>query len=57
MTVKELIAKAYKDSELSGREYKRLVDYVESIMQDTKGRGKWLIMKSLIKNVWNFVRH
>ena len=35
-TGKELIAKAYKDSELSGREYKRVVDYVESILQDTK---------------------
>ena len=27
----ELIAKAYKDSETSGREYKRIVEYVESI--------------------------
>ena len=35
-TGKELIAKAYKDSELSGREYKRIVGYVESILQDTK---------------------
>lgn len=32
----ELIAKAYEDSELSGREYKRVVDYVESILQDSK---------------------
>ena len=38
-TGKELIAKAYKDSELSGREYKRVVDYVESILQDSKGIG------------------
>lgn len=30
-TGEELIAKAYEDSELSGREYKRIVDYVESI--------------------------
>lgn len=30
-TGEELIAKAYKDSELSGREYKRIVKYVESI--------------------------
>ena len=30
-TGQELIAKAYKDSELSGREYERIVNYVESI--------------------------
>lgn len=29
-----LIAKAYKDSELSGREYERVVKYVESILKD-----------------------
>ena len=33
-TGEELIVKAYKDSELSGREYKRVVDYVESISHD-----------------------
>ena len=33
-TGKELIEKAYKDSELSGREYKRVVKYVESILRD-----------------------
>ena len=31
-TGKELIAKAYKDSELSGREYERVVGYVEAIL-------------------------
>lgn len=31
-TGKELIEKAYKDSELSGREYERIVKYVESIL-------------------------
>lgn len=31
-TGKELIDKAYKDSELSGKEYKRVVDYVNSIL-------------------------
>ena len=36
---KELIAKAYKDSELSGREYERVVNYVESMLQDTKRIG------------------
>ena len=30
----ELIAKAYKDSEKSGREYERVVKYVESILQE-----------------------
>lgn len=34
------VAKAYKDSELSGREYKRLVNYVQSILQDEKGGEK-----------------
>ena len=33
-TGEELIAKAYKDSELSGREYKRVVKYVESILKE-----------------------
>lgn len=33
-TGKELIEKAYRDSELSGREYKRVVEYVESILRD-----------------------
>ena len=33
-TGKELIEKAYKDSELSGREYERIVKYVESILNE-----------------------
>ena len=33
-TGEELIAKAYKDSELSGREYERIVKYVESIIKE-----------------------
>lgn len=33
-TVKELIEKAYKDSEKSGREYERAVKYIESILKD-----------------------
>ena len=35
----KLIAKAYKDSELSGREYKRVVNYIEfieSILKNNK---------------------
>ena len=35
-TGEELIAKAYKDSELSGREYEKAVKYVESILNDSK---------------------
>lgn len=35
-TGEELIAKAYKDSELSGREYERIVRYVESINPPAK---------------------
>lgn len=35
-TGEELIAKAYKDSELSGREYEKAVKYVESILKDSK---------------------
>ena len=35
-TGEELIAKAYKDSELKGREYERVVKYVESIIKDSE---------------------
>ena len=33
-TGKELIEKAYKDCEVSGREYKRVVEYVEAMYAD-----------------------
>ena len=33
-TGEELIKKAYEDSEISGREYERIVKYVESIQQE-----------------------
>ena len=33
-TGKELIEKSYKDSELSGKEYERVVKYVESIIKE-----------------------
>lgn len=33
-TGEELINKAYKDSEISGKEYERVVRYVESILAD-----------------------
>ena len=39
-TGEELIAKAYKDSELSGREYERVVKYVESILKDREKNDK-----------------
>lgn len=35
-TGKELIVKAYKDSKVSGREYERVVKYVEQIKRDSK---------------------
>ena len=35
-TGEELIAKAYKDSEKSGREYERVVRFVESILKDNQ---------------------
>lgn len=38
-TGEELIKKAYKDSEKSGREYERVVKYVESILADEKKGG------------------
>ena len=34
-TGEELIEKAYKDSELSGREYERVVKYVETMLKDS----------------------
>ena len=33
-TGKELIEKAYKDSERSGKEYKKIVRYADSILAD-----------------------
>ena len=42
-TGKELIAKAEKDSELSGREYRRAVEYVESILKDETSTKKKVI--------------
>ena len=39
-TGEELIAKAEKDSELSGREYRRVVEYVENILKDEKKANK-----------------
>lgn len=49
-TGEELIAKAYKDSELSGREYKRIVRYVESINQPTK---KLNCIQRIVRKLFN----
>ena len=49
-TGEELIEKAYKDSELSGREYKRVVDYVESTLRDEIPRIKTSVH---IKEIFN----
>lgn len=35
-TGEQLLEKAYHDNEISGREYKRVVDYVESILKDNR---------------------
>ena len=34
----ELIKKAYKDSEKSGREYERVVKYIEEIKKENYGK-------------------
>lgn len=46
-TGKELIAKAYKDSSLSGREYERVVKYVEQIKRDSKP-SLWQRVKKML---------
>lgn len=46
-TGKELIAKAYKDSKVSGREYERVVKYVEQIKRDSKPSLWWRVKKML----------
>lgn len=35
----EILKDCPQDSEISGREYKRVVGYTESILQDSKGIG------------------
>lgn len=47
-TGKELIAKAYKDSKVSGREYERVVKYVEQIKRDSKP-SLWQQVKKMLK--------
>lgn len=48
-TGKNLIAKAYKDSKLSGREYERVVKFVEKIKGATRP-SLWKRIKRLLKN-------
>ena len=40
---KQELVKEYKDSELSGREYKRVVEYVESLLRDEKLKKNWML--------------
>lgn len=47
-TGKDLIAKAYKDSKVSGREYERVVKYVEWIKKDSKP-SLWHRVKKMLK--------
>ena len=47
-TGKKLIAKAYKDSKVSGREYERVVKYVEQIKRDSKP-SLWQRVKKMLK--------
>ena len=47
-TGKELIVKAYKDSKVSGREYERVVKYVEQIKKDSKP-SLWQRVKKMLK--------
>lgn len=47
-TGKALIAKAYKDSKVSGREYERVVKYVEQIKRDSKP-SLWHRVKKMLK--------
>ena len=46
-TGKELIAKAYKDSKVSGREYEKVVKYVEQIKRDSKP-SLWQRVKKML---------
>ena len=50
-TGKELIAKAYKDSKASGREYERVVKYVESIKKVNKPTIFQKIKKAFLHNI------
>lgn len=46
-TGKELIDRAYKDSKVSGREYERVVKYVEQIKRDSKP-SLWKRVKKIL---------
>ena len=52
-TGEELIAKAYKDSELSGREYERIVRYVESINQPIKPAKRLNRIQRIVCKLFN----
>ena len=52
-TGEELIAKAYKDSELSGREYERIVRYVEAINQPAKSVKRLNLIQRIVCKLFN----
>lgn len=48
-TGKELIAKAYKDSKMSGKEYERVVKYVEQIKRERDSKPSlWQRVKKML---------
>ena len=51
----KLIKKAYQDSELSGREYERVVQYVNSILADEKIAFRMLAAKRLYKSEQEYI--
>ena len=52
-TGEELIAKAYKDSEISGREYERVVRYVESLTLPIKPAKRLNCIQRIICKLFN----
>ena len=50
-TGKELIEKAYKDSEISGREYKKVVGYVNSIKDNKYNHVRKNIKERLLSKI------
>ena len=52
-TGEELIAKAYKDSEISGREYERVVRYVESLTLPIKPAKRFNCIQRIICKLFN----
>ena len=56
-TGEELIEKAYRDSKKSGKEYERIVKYVESILADEEKTTQYLIqMKRFLSTVMRSIK-